>query len=145
MFYALSLIAAGTMDKDPGFAKEKEAGAILNQILAIEPDHPGVAHYLIHSFDYAATAIPARFALERRQWKEAASLELQDNVRQLAPLDRFKWGEAHIHFARAVGAAHSGSAAAARAEVAKLNAIEQALTIPPGSYDWRTQVTIERQ
>ena len=62
MFYALSLIAAGTMDTDPGFAKEKEAGSILNRILALEPDHPGVAHYLIHSFDYpplAELALPA--------------------------------------------------------------------------------------
>lgn len=255
IFHALSLIAAGTMDKDPGFAREKEAGAILNQVLALAPDHPGVSHYLIHSFDYpplaalalpaarryagiapasphaqhmpshifvrlglwdeaiqsntaseaasrafakaqglpdssserlhamdylaygylqtgqdgraervladlnaigradppiftvayAATAIPARLALERRQWKEAASLALQDNVRKLAPLDSFTWGDAHIHFARAVGAARSGSAADARGEVAKLKAIEQALTIPPGSYDWRTQVAIERQ
>ena len=35
---------------------------ILNQVLAQEPDHPGVAHYLIHSFDYpplAGLAIPA--------------------------------------------------------------------------------------
>ncbi|WP_324750387.1 hypothetical protein SH591_02555 [Sphingomonas sp. LY54] len=255
IFHALSLIAAGTMDKDPDFAREKEAGAILNQVLALAPDHPGVSHYLIHSFDYpplaalalpaarryagiapasphaqhmpshifvrlglwdeaiesniaseaasrafakaqglpdssserlhamdylaygylqtgqdgragrvladlnaigradppiftvayAATAIPARLALERRQWKEAASLALQDNVRKLAPLDSFTWGDAHIHFARAVGAARSGSAADARDEVAKLKAIEQALTIPPGSYDWRTQVAIERQ
>lgn len=255
IFYALSLIAAGTMDKDPSFAKEKEAGAILNSVLKLEPDHPGVSHYLIHSFDYpplaelalpaarryagiapasphaqhmpshifvrlglwdeairsniaseaasrafakmqglpdssserlhamdyltygylqtgqddraqriladlnairradppiftvayAMTAIPARLALERRQWKEAASLRLQDNVRQLAPLDSFRWGEAHIHFARAVGAARLGEATAARAEARQLKAIEQSLTIAPGTYDWRTQVAIERQ
>lgn len=255
LFYALSLVAAGTMDKDPSFAKEKQAGAILNRVLALEPDHPGVAHYLIHSFDYpglaelalpaarryagiapasphaqhmpshifvrlglwdeaiksnlaseaasrafakaqglpdasserlhamdylayaylqtgrddeadrvladlnairradppifsvayAATAVPARLLLERRQWKAAASLRLQDNVRNLAPLADFKWGEAHILFARAVGAARGGNPAAARAEVAKLAAIEQSLTIAAGTYDWRTQVAIERQ
>lgn len=255
VFYALSLVAVGTMDKDPDFAKEKQAGAILNRVLAIEPDHPGVAHYLIHSFDYppladlalpaarryagiapasphaqhmpshifvrlglwdeairsniaseaasrafakmqnlpdssserlhamdylaygylqtgqdekaeqvlaelkrvrradppiftvayAATAIPARLLLERRRWKEAASLELPDNVRKLAPLDSFKWGEAHVRFARAVGAARSGNSAAALAEVASLAAIERALTIAPGTYDWRAQVAIERQ
>jgi hypothetical protein len=255
VFYALSLIAAGTMDKDPGFEREKTAGAILNEVLALEPDHPGVAHYLIHSFDYpplaelalpaarryasiapdsphaqhmpshifvrlglwdeaiksniaseaasrayarangladssserlhamdylayaylqtgqdraadqvvadlnainradppilsvayAATAIPARLLLERRLWREAASLDLRENVRGLAPLADFKWAEAHIYFARAVGAARGGNAAAAREEVAKLKEIEQSLTISPGSYDWRTQVSIERQ
>ena len=95
---------------------------------------------------YAATAIPARLVLERRRWKEAASLEFHDNVRGFAPLDNFAWGRAHVHFARAVGAARSGEAGSrARDEIAKLKDIEQALVIPPGTYDWRTQVSIERQ
>ena len=34
VFYALSLIAAGTMDGDPTFPRQKKAGAILNQVLA---------------------------------------------------------------------------------------------------------------
>lgn len=255
VFHALSLVAAGMMDKDPTFAREKSAAAILNRIFEQEPDHPGVTHYLIHGFDYpalarmalpaarryaaiapdsphaqhmpshifvrlglwdesiksnrasesasrtharmlgladssserlhaidylayaylqtgqdrmaqdvlatlnsiqradppvfsvayAATAIPARLALERRNWSEAAALELEDNVRRLAPLDQFTWAEAHVHFARAVGAARKGDAGAARSEVAKLAAIEQALVVPPGTYDWRTKVSIERQ
>jgi hypothetical protein len=255
VFYALSLVAAGAMDADPEFAKERAAGAILNQLLAEEPDHPGVAHYLIHSFDYpqladlalpaarryagiapasphaqhmpshifvrlglwdeaiksniaseaaaralakeqslpdssserlhamdylayaylqkgqdsdaqrvlselnsiqradppvfsvayAATAIPARLVLERRKWAEAASLELQDNVLQLAPLDQFKWAQAHIHFARAIGAARSSDVPRAREELRNLMALEQSIAVPAGSYDWRTQVAIERQ
>lgn len=255
VFYALSLVAAGTMDTDPNFSKERTAGAILNQVLAEEPDHPGVAHYLIHSFDYpqlaelalpaarryagiapasphaqhmpshifvrlglwdeaiksnlvsesaaralakeqglpdssserlhamdylayaylqtaqdaqaqrvladlhaiqradppvfsvayAATAIPARLVLERRMWREAASLELPDNVRNLAPLEQFKWGQAHIHFARAVGASRSSDVARAHEELAKLTTLEQSIEVPAGSYDWRTQVSIERQ
>jgi len=60
-------------------------------------------------------------------------------------LDKFAWGKAHIHFARAIGAARNGNPALAREEVAKLNAIEQALVVPPGTYDWRKQVSIERQ
>jgi hypothetical protein len=62
VFYALSLIAAGTMDGDAAFPRQKRAGAILNAVLAKNPDHPGVAHYLIHSFDYpslADLALPA--------------------------------------------------------------------------------------
>jgi len=56
IFYALSLIAAGAMDGDKAYARQKQAAAILNGVLASKPDHPGVAHYLIHSFDYPALA-----------------------------------------------------------------------------------------
>jgi len=255
VFYALSEIAIGTQDSDPNFSREKDAAAILSAVLKEEPDHPGVAHYLIHNFDYpplaelavpaarsyakiapdsphaqhmpshiftrlgmwedsiasnikseaasraltksegfdgaspeqlhamdylayaylqtgqeaqaeavladlntiqrvnqpiftvayAATAIPARILLENRRWKEAASLKLQDNVAKLVPLENFQWADAHIHFARAVGAARSGDAALARSEEGKLKAIEEKLVVPPGTYDWRKQVSIERQ
>ncbi|HJP68848.1 MAG TPA: hypothetical protein VJ846_08100, partial [Sphingomicrobium sp.] len=56
VFDALALIAAGTLDGDKDYPKQKQAGALLNQILVKNPDHPGVAHYLIHSFDYPALA-----------------------------------------------------------------------------------------
>ncbi|HEX8841244.1 MAG TPA: hypothetical protein VF757_02985 [Sphingomicrobium sp.] len=56
VFYALSLIAAGTMDGDKAYPRQKQAAAILNDVLARNPDHPGVAHYLIHAFDYPALA-----------------------------------------------------------------------------------------
>src|SRR5215213_3280821 len=56
VFYALTLIATGTMSPDKSYARQKEAAQILNSILAREPQHPGVAHYLIHSYDYPALA-----------------------------------------------------------------------------------------
>jgi hypothetical protein len=62
VFYALSQVAAGTLDKDSTYAREKSAAALLDAVLKVEPDHPGVAHYLIHSFDYpplAQLALPA--------------------------------------------------------------------------------------
>jgi hypothetical protein len=49
-FYALSLLASQPHD-DATFANRKAAAAILEKLFAIEPDHPGVAHYLIHSYD----------------------------------------------------------------------------------------------
>jgi tetratricopeptide (TPR) repeat protein len=49
-FYALSLLASEP-DEDRTFANRKQAAAILEKLFAIEPDHPGVAHYLIHSYD----------------------------------------------------------------------------------------------
>lgn len=49
-FYALSLLAAAP-DHDTTFANQKKAAAVLEKLFAEEPDHPGVAHYLIHSYD----------------------------------------------------------------------------------------------
>jgi tetratricopeptide (TPR) repeat protein len=49
-FYALSLLACEPHE-DATFANRKQAAAILEKLFAIEPDHPGVAHYLIHSYD----------------------------------------------------------------------------------------------
>jgi tetratricopeptide (TPR) repeat protein len=94
---------------------------------------------------YAFTAIPARYALERRRWDEAARLTLPPGSLGAFPWQSFRWAEAHIHFARAVGAARTGDAAAARQEVEKLAAIRQALVEVRGGYDWAKQVEIERQ
>jgi tetratricopeptide (TPR) repeat protein len=49
-FYALSLLASEP-DNDTTFANRKQAAAVLEKLFAVEPDHPGVAHYLIHSYD----------------------------------------------------------------------------------------------
>jgi tetratricopeptide (TPR) repeat protein len=251
IFYALTLIASGMMANDKNYAKEKKAAGLLNRVLSAEPDHPGVAHYLIHSYDYpqlarlalpaarryaqiapasaharhmpshiftrlglwqeairsnldaaaaakayaarnhmagawdeqlhamdyliyaylqsaqddrarrvldelnaieraepenfkvayAFTAIPARYALERRRWDEAANLTLRPS---LFPWNRFRWAEAHIHFARAVGAARSGGVASARQEVEKLAAIRQTLADSRADAIWVRQVDIER-
>lgn len=56
VFYALTLIATGMMSADKTYVREKEAARILNRVLARQPQHPGVAHYLIHSYDYPALA-----------------------------------------------------------------------------------------
>jgi hypothetical protein len=44
------------MAGDKSYANEKKAAEILNRVLASEPEHPGVTHYLIHSYDYPALA-----------------------------------------------------------------------------------------
>jgi tetratricopeptide (TPR) repeat protein len=55
VFYALSLnAAADPMDKS--FSKQKKAGDILNALNPGQPNHPGIAHYLIHTYDYPELA-----------------------------------------------------------------------------------------
>src|SRR5437660_6002373 len=55
IFYALALnIAADPTDKT--YARQLKAARILEPLFAEQPDHPGVAHYLIHSYDYPPIA-----------------------------------------------------------------------------------------
>lgn len=49
-FYALSLLASEPPN-DTSFANRKKAIPILNELFAKDPNHPGLAHYLIHSCD----------------------------------------------------------------------------------------------
>lgn len=61
LFYALSLL--GTVRPgDLGYRRQMKAGAIALAIFQKDPDHPGAAHYIIHSFDdpeHAILALPA--------------------------------------------------------------------------------------
>ena len=49
-FYALSLLAAEP-DHDKANSNRKQAAVVLEKLFAEEPNHPGVAHYLIHTYD----------------------------------------------------------------------------------------------
>lgn len=255
VFYALTLIATGTMSNDKTYAREKEAAKILNRVLRTQPQHPGVTHYIIHSYDYPAlaqlalpaarnyariapasahaqhmpshiftrlglwqdairsnlgardsakafarrhnmpgawdeqihamdylayaylqsaqdkqaagvleelnqirqidppsfkvayalSAIPARYALERRQWREAANLALRPGGMEKFPWEQFPWAEAQIHFARAIGAARTGNKSEVQKAIDQLAAIKRSLTDPQGGYDWAKQVEIKHQ
>lgn len=89
---------------------------------------------------FALSAVPARHALERRAWKEAAALAVAPAS---FPWDKYPYAEANLHFARAVGAARSGDVAAARTALARLAEIKTSLDGKPG-FDWATQVEILR-
>ena len=49
-FYALALEESDS-DDNPTHARRKQAAPILEKLFVIEPQHPGVAHYLIHTYD----------------------------------------------------------------------------------------------
>ncbi len=253
IFYALALngTAMATVPLDKSYSKQKKAAELLNGVLLKEPQHPGVAHYLIHSFDYpqlahlalraarsyakiapssphalhmpshiftrlglwqesinsnlasaaaaknhvaithpgaasfdelhaldylvyahlqggddqkarrileqvnavtsvdsqifsaayAFAAIPARYTLERRSWSEAARLKLHPTD---FPWQQFRYAEAIIYFARAIGAARSGDTASARKDLEKLSEIQNALAEAKNGY-WASQVEIQRR
>jgi hypothetical protein len=250
IFYALALLDP-TPAQDRTYANQYKAGEILNRVLPRHPQHPGVAHYLIHAFDYpkvaelalpaarsyakiaessphalhmpshifvrlglwddsirantdsaetalvhvrkaipggdsfdelhaldylayaylqegrddeaqaalarvravkkldqeqfaaayALAAVPARVALERRRWADAAALDVAPGW---FPWSRFAWAEAITHFARAIGAARSGDVGAAKAALARLDALHQALVDSNTAY-WPDQVAIQQK
>jgi tetratricopeptide (TPR) repeat protein len=64
IFYALSLTAAEDLD-DKTYASRLQAVAILEPLFRAQPDHPGLAHYIIHSYDVPALAPRALEAAKR--------------------------------------------------------------------------------
>ena len=244
-FYALSLLATAS-PADKTYQDQHKAGAILEKVFAEQPDHPGAAHYIIHSFDspalakdallaarsyariapsvphalhmpshiftrlgmwqdsitsnlaaeeaarqfaesahmtsawdqqlhamdylmyaylqqgrdheaegvlneltslsslqpseasfYAAAAIPARFAAERGDWDAAAILQPNPSATPET--------QAITHWARALGAVHTGRFDLARAEIKELETIREKLALNKQGYDWATQVEIQRR
>jgi tetratricopeptide (TPR) repeat protein len=237
IFYALYL--AGTQTpSDQSYSAWLKAAGILEKQFAKQPDHPGVAHYLIHSYDappiaqqgvpaarryadiapdaphalhmpshiftrvgawtdsaatnrrsanvakvssepdealhaldymtyaylqlardgearktwdeartvtgtnpgrpagpYALAAMPARYAVERGDWRAAA---------QLVPSpSKYPFTEAMTHFARALGAARSGDPAAAQKDVERIVALRDQLKAAKVEY-WANEVEVMR-
>lgn len=64
IFYALALTGAA-LPSDKTYANQLRAGAMLEQMWAVQPDHPGLAHYIIHSYDVPALAERAAAAARR--------------------------------------------------------------------------------
>jgi len=83
---------------------------------------------------YAATAMPVRYAIERRRWAETA-----DSHSSVGALPQVG---AIAVWARAVGLSRGGKASAAEAEVQTLRQLEEQLRAPARSY-WAAQVHIQ--
>src|SRR5438477_5903315 len=64
IFYAISLVASAP-PTDKTYANQLKAGRILEALWAKQPNHPGLAHYIIHTYDYPSLADKARAAAER--------------------------------------------------------------------------------
>ena len=85
--------------------------------------------------DTALAAVPARFALDRGRWDEAAQLPVRDS--------HYMAAQSMTYFARALGAARSGDAAAARAEIVHLDEIATKLAAAKDDY-WAGQTLIQK-
>ncbi len=89
---------------------------------------------------YALAAAPVRWAVERRNWQEAASLTLEPGWFDWT---RYPWGEGLVRLGRGIGLARAGKAAAAHVEASALAEIRDALKEAKNPY-WATQVEIWR-
>ena len=117
-------------------AQDREARRALEAPPSGRGDDPQYFAWL-----YAMGTSPARYAVERHQWAEAAALVIPPNT---FPGGRWAWTEANLHFARALGLSHSGKIEAARMEVEKLASLRETLTAINDQY-WADQVEIQRE
>ena len=112
-FHAMDYLAYAHLQR----AQDVQAKRVLDEISSITKitfEHfvPG----------YALAAIPARYAIERRRWDEAAALIVKPPE---FPWNRFPQSESITIFARGLGAARSGNAAQARQDVERLKALRK--------------------
>jgi hypothetical protein len=84
---------------------------------------------------YALAAIPARYALERRDWKQAEQLAVRETP--------FPYTDAMTWFARGLGAARLGHVAAANETATALRQIQERLAKANEPY-WARQVQIQQ-
>jgi hypothetical protein len=116
-------------------AKDNEAKAVLDEIKAIDK---------IDSEQFAAAfafaAIPARYALERRQWADAAELVFHPQSLSWA---KFPQAESIVWFARGLGAARGGNGAGAKEALTRLAGLRDRMTAAKNTY-WANQAEIQR-
>jgi tetratricopeptide (TPR) repeat protein len=117
-------------------AQDQAARGVVDEVAAIRKIN--VENFVAA---YAFAAIPARFALERGDWKAAAGLTL-------SPPDlawsKFPQAEAILVYARGLGAARSGDVAAARKDAERLQQLKEAMTAAKIGY-WPGQTEFQIQ
>ena len=115
-------------------AKDKSAQKVLAEMAAITKlDENQFAAA------YALAASPARWALERHDWKAAAALEVAP---AWFPWKQFQNVEAMTHYARAIGAARAGDLVTARGAADRIAAIRKAMPVTR-DYDWSGSIGVQ--
>ena len=117
-------------------AQDREAKKALEAPPPGRADDPQYMNWL-----YAMGTSPARYAVERHRWAEAAALSVPANT---FPGGRWAWTEANLHFARALGASRAGKLEAARKDLQQLASLRDTLSQGNDKY-WADQVDIQRE
>src|SRR5271163_4146569 len=117
-------------------AQDLEAKRALEAPPAGRPDDPQYMNGL-----YAVGTSPARYAVERHAWSEAAALTVPPNI---FPGGRWAWTEANLYYARALGASHTGQLEVARKDLVQLTSLRDTLVQNNETY-WADQVDIQRE
>src|SRR5215468_5495853 len=111
--------------------QDAKARAVVDEMTAVTGVNPNFL-----AGPYALATSPARYMIERGDWKGAAELQVRPtSVAQV---------EAITHFARALGAARTGNPEGARAEIARLAELRDKLREAKDAY-WSEQVDIQWQ
>ena len=111
--------------------QDKAAKAVLDEMMTVS----GFTETFFVG-PYALAVSPARYTVERHDWKAAAELQVRPS-----PLAHV---QAITHFARALGAARSGNPEAAKADIAKLIELRDKLRQAKDAY-WSEQADIQSQ
>jgi tetratricopeptide (TPR) repeat protein len=112
-------------------AQDSRASEVIADMIATTGYVPAV-----RAGPYAIAASQARYMVERGDWQGAAALKVEPS--------RFAYVDAITYFARALGAARSGNADAATADIAKLAELRDKLQQDTDAY-WAEIVDIQRQ
>ena len=124
------LVYAYLQKKEDGLAKQQlDYLQIINEV---SPSNFKVA--------YAFASIPARYALERKDWKQAAELKIHPTN---FPWNDFPWQKAIVHFARVLGNVHLNNIVAAEKELDTLKRLYDALKDQKNKADETAQVSIQ--
>jgi tetratricopeptide (TPR) repeat protein len=111
--------------------QDKKAAAVVEEMKTVTGINPGR-----FVGPYALAVSPARYMIERSDWKGAAELPVQPS--------QFAYADAMTHFARALGAARAGRPEAAKTDIAKLGELRDRLRAAKDAY-WSEQVDIQMQ
>jgi tetratricopeptide (TPR) repeat protein len=116
--------------------QDTKAREILDQLQQISKvDVPSIGA------GYAFVAIPARYAVERHKWADAAAIKLGPDW---FPFSKYPYAEANLRFARGMGLARSGDVTNARKDLEGLEALHTKLLTVKDVYDWASAVEIQR-
>lgn len=119
--HGLDYLVYAYLQKGENDSAQKLLGYV-NGINEVEPANFKVA--------YAFAAIPSRYALENKLWKEASTLSLHPNF----PWKKFPWQEAILHFSKGLGCVHISDLGNAYNEFKELNRLYDTLTNQKDSY-----------